>query len=45
MISLGVKDIVDILIIALLLFYVYKLMKNSGTLSLFMACWCFWLCG
>ncbi len=35
MISLGVKDIVDILIIALLLFYLYKLMKNSGTLSLF----------
>lgn len=35
MISLGIKDIVDILIIALLLFYVYKLMKNSGTLSLF----------
>lgn len=35
MISLGVKDIIDILIIALLLFYVYKLMKNSGTLSLF----------
>ncbi len=35
MISLGVKDVVDILIIALLLFYVYKLMKSSGTLSLF----------
>ncbi len=35
MINFGVKDIVDILIIALLLFYIYKLMKNSGTLSLF----------
>lgn len=35
MINLGAKDIVDILIIALLLFYIYKLMKNSGTLSLF----------
>lgn len=35
MISFGIKDIVDILIIALLLFYVYKLMKNTGTLSLF----------
>lgn len=35
MINFGVKDIVDILIIALLLFYVYKLMKNSGSLSLF----------
>lgn len=35
MISLGIKDIIDILIVALLLFYVYKLMKSSGTLSLF----------
>lgn len=31
----GIKDVVDILIVALLLFYVYRLMKNSGTLSLF----------
>lgn len=35
MINFGVKDIIDILIIATLLFYVYKLMKNTGTLSLF----------
>lgn len=35
MISIGIKDIVDILIIALLLFYIYRMMKNSGTLSLF----------
>lgn len=35
MISFGLKDIIDILIIALLLFYVYRMMKNSGTLSLF----------
>lgn len=35
MISLGIKDIIDILIIAVLLFYVYRMMKNSGTLSLF----------
>jgi len=35
MINFGIKDIVDILIIALLLFYVYRMMKNSGTLSLF----------
>lgn len=45
MISLGVKDIVDILIIALLLFYVYKLMKTAALSAFFMACWCFWLCG
>lgn len=31
----GIKDIIDILIVALLLFYLYRLMKNSGTLSLF----------
>ncbi|MDE5674199.1 MAG: diadenylate cyclase CdaA [Muribaculaceae bacterium] len=35
MISFGIKDIIDILLIALLLFYVYRMMKNSGTLSLF----------
>lgn len=35
MINFGIKDIVDILIIALLLFYVYRMMKYSGTLSLF----------
>lgn len=31
----GVKDIVDILIVALLLFYLYRMMRSSGTLSLF----------
>lgn len=35
MINFGIKDIVDIIIVALLLFYLYRLMKNSGTLSLF----------
>ena len=35
MIDFGIKDIVDILIVALLLYYVYRLMKKSGTLSLF----------
>ncbi|MCM1369736.1 MAG: diadenylate cyclase CdaA [Candidatus Amulumruptor caecigallinarius] len=35
MIHFGIKDVVDILIVALLLFYLYRLMKNSGTLSLF----------
>ena len=35
MISFGLKDIIDILIIALMLFYIYKMMKSSGTLSLF----------
>lgn len=35
MIEFGIKDIVDILIVALLLYYLYKMMKGSGTLSLF----------
>ncbi len=35
MISFGIKDIIDILLIAILLFYIYRMMKNSGTLSLF----------
>ena len=35
MISFGLKDVIDILIIAVMLFYIYKMMKSSGTLSLF----------
>ena len=35
MISFGIKDILDILIVGALLFYIYKLMKSSGTISLF----------
>ena len=35
MIDFGIKDIIDILIIALMLFYLYKMMRSSGTLSLF----------
>lgn len=34
-INFGIKDLVDVLIIGLLLFYLYRLMKRSGTLSLF----------
>lgn len=35
MIEFGIKDIIDIAIVALLLFYLYRTMKKSGTLSLF----------
>lgn len=35
MLSFGFKDIIDIIIVAFLLFYFYKLMKKSGTLSIF----------
>lgn len=32
---IGIKDIIDIVIVALMLFYLYRTMKKSGTLSLF----------
>lgn len=35
MMSFGIKDIVDILLVAMILYYVYRMMKRSGTLSLF----------
>lgn len=35
MIEFGIKDIIDILLIALLLYYLYKTMRRSGSLSLF----------
>lgn len=35
MIGFGIKDVVDILLIAVLLYYIYRMMKSSGTLSLF----------
>lgn len=35
MLGFGIKDIIDILLIGLLLFYIYRLMRKSGTLSLF----------
>lgn len=35
MIDFGIKDLVDILIVGMLLYYLYRLMKRSGTLSLF----------
>ncbi|MDE5812286.1 MAG: diadenylate cyclase CdaA [Muribaculaceae bacterium] len=33
--SFGIKDIIDIVIVALLLFYLYRIMKESGTISIF----------
>ena len=35
MIDFGIKDLIDILIVATLLYYIYRLMKRSGSLSLF----------
>ena len=31
----GIKDIIDIVLMALLLYYVYRLMKESGTINIF----------
>lgn len=31
----GIKDIIDILLVGILLFYIYRLMRRSGTISLF----------
>ena len=33
--SFGIKDALDILIVALLLFYLYRIMKESGTINIF----------
>ena len=35
MLSIGIKDAVDILLFAVLLFYIYRLMKESGTINIF----------
>lgn len=35
MFSLGVKDIIDILLFAVMLYYIYRLMKESGTINIF----------
>lgn len=35
MLDFGIKDILDIILVAVLLYYVYRLMKESGTLSIF----------
>lgn len=34
-ISFGLKDIIDILLVAAMMYYVYKMMKSSGSLNLF----------
>lgn len=35
MLDFGIKDILDIFLVAVLLYYIYRLMKESGTLSIF----------
>ena len=31
----GLKDALDIIIVALILFYLYRIMKESGTINIF----------
>ena len=31
----GIKDVIDILLVALLLYNIYKMMKDSGTINIF----------
>ena len=33
--SFGIKDAIDIIVVATLMFYIYRLMKESGTISIF----------
>lgn len=35
LLGFGIKDLIDIILVALMLFYFYKLMKESGSLNLF----------
>ena len=35
LLGFSIKDLIDILLVALMLFYFYKLMKESGSLNLF----------
>lgn len=35
MIEFGIKDLIDILLVASMLYYIYKLMKDSGSLNIF----------
>jgi len=35
MIDFGIKDTIDILLVALMLYYIYKLMRTSGSLNIF----------
>lgn len=39
--DIGIKDIIDIAIVALMLLYLYRTMKKTGTLSLFFGVLCF----
>lgn len=35
MFDVGIKDIIDIVLFAVLIYYIYRLMKESGTINIF----------
>ncbi|MDE6267287.1 MAG: diadenylate cyclase CdaA [Muribaculaceae bacterium] len=35
MLSFGIKDIIDIILVAIMLYYLYRIMKESGTINIF----------
>lgn len=35
-VELGIKDIIDIVLVAMMLYYIYRLMKESRSLNVFM---------
>ena len=41
MISFGIKDLIDILLVAILLYYTYRSMKESGALNIFFGVFAF----
>ena len=41
MISFGIKDLIDILLVAVLLYYTYRSMKESGALNIFVGVFAF----
>ena len=39
----GVKDLIDVLLVAFFLYQTYKLMKSSGTMAIFSGVVCFFI--
>jgi len=35
MLNFGIKDLIDIILVAMMLYYLYKIMKESGTINIF----------
>ena len=35
MLEMGIKDVIDVLLVAVILFYCYKLMKQSRSVNIF----------